>query len=717
MKDSPTLLHLLVPLVLLPLAGLQAGHDGLARFKEATRNLRQRALTPVFNERVDLAFAPDDSRLIHTVESAEGRTILVLDPSTNQQLATLKPGFAWKTMAVGDQGNPLLETRNGWRQWDGTTWVDGGAPKRGSKQKQTGARHTGWESKDGRFKVSVDDGQLVLHKGDDPPRVLIRREEGFVFRDAPVWSPDGTRFAIWRTKDVEERTVQLVESSPKDQVQPKRSTYVYPKPGDEIDTRAPWVCFVDDREPLAPELSLIPHPYSCDKLAWRKDGHRLTYEWIERGFGKYHVIEVNSETRQQRILVCEESDAFIFVYENTFRHDLDDGREILWMSERDGWRHLYLLDGTDGSVKRQLTKGPWVVREVVDVDERNRQVLIQAGGYHEGQDPYLIHYLRVGIDDGSVVPLTESNGTHDRFERSPGGNYYTCRWSRVDHAPVTELRRWSDGKRIRVLAEADASNLLKNWKLPYPLVAKDRDGKDDIHGFVILPRDFDETKKYPVLEMIYAGPQGAFVPKKWGPWMGSMHQYAAQGFIVVQIDGRGTNYRSREFHQVAYKNLKDAGIPDRIAWMKEATKTYPQMDLERVGIYGGSAGGQNAMAALLFHGDFYKAAAADCGCHDNRMDKLWWNEQWMDWPVDESYGANSNVVHAHQLKGALFLSVGELDNNVDPSSTYQVVNALVEAGKDFEFLMLPGKGHGSGELPYGSMRRLRFFQRHLGGPE
>lgn len=708
-------IRVLALLVFLVSADLWADHGGLKQFRKVTEPWKKRARTAVLNEKVDLVFSSDDARLFHERETPEGREIDMLNPATGKRESSLKPDFRWKAMAVDTEGNLLLETSNGWRKWDGEKWVKGRAPKTGVKKKAKRKRHQGWKSKDGSHQVFVREGRLMLHKGDGEQRILVESKAGMVFRDPPLWSPDGSRFAIWRTKDVEERTVQLVESAPEDQLQPKRSRYTYPKPGDEIDTRAPWVCFVDHREPLVPDHSLIENPFSCNKLAWRADSQRLTFEFIERGFGKYRVIEVNSETREQRVLVAEESDKFIYVFGNCYRKDIDDGKEILWMSERDGWRHLYLLDGSDGTVKRQLTKGEWVVREVLKVDEEKREVLVKAGGYHKGQDPYFIHYLRIGMDDGNTVVLTDSDGTHDRFDRSPGGNYYTCRWSRVDHPPVTELRRWEDGSLVRTLAEADGGALLAKWDLPKPIVSKDRDGKDDIHGFVILPPDFDDNRKYPVLEMIYAGPHGAFVQKSWNPWMGSMHEYAAHGFIVVKIDGRGTNHRSRDFHQLAYKNLKDSGIPDRIAWMKEAAKTYPQMDLKRVGIYGGSAGGQSAMGAMLFHGDFYKAAAADCGCHDNRMDKIWWNEQWMDWPVDASYEANSNMVHVDKLQGALFLTVGELDNNVDPSSTYQVVNALVDADKEFEYLMLPGMGHGAGERPYPSMRRLRFFQRHLGG--
>lgn len=705
-------------LVVLSFAPAQAEHGGLGAFEKLTGSWYGVSQTPVLNEEVEVAFSPDDSGLVFEKETEAGRVLIPVELTTGELGKPIQPGFRWKGFRVSEGGVLKLETDKGWRQQKGGAWQEVSVPEQPGRGERGRRDHRGWKSANKQHEVRVEDGALILKDKDGGERVLIEAQEGEVFRDEPLWSPDGSRFAIWRTRDVQEQTVQLVESSPKDQLQPKRSTYRYPKPGDVIDTRAPWICFVDEREPIAPDLSLIKDPFSCSRLAWRLDSQRVTFEFVERGYGKYRVIEINSEARVQRVLVNEESDAFIYVGGNTYRRDLNDGDEIIWMSERDGWRHLYLLDGQDGSVKRQLTKGEWVVREVVAVDEENRELLVKAGGYHAGQDPYLIHYLRVGLDDGKVMALTESDGTHDRFQRSGGGKYYTCRWSRVNHPPVTELRRWEDGSLVRVLSEADASKLeQKKWRLPQPFVAKDREGKFDVHGIVILPPDFDPSKKYPVIENIYAGPHSAFVPKSWRPWIIPLHEVAVHGFIVVKIDGRGTNHRSREFHQFAYKNLKDAGFPDRIAWMKAAQKKYPQMDLERVGIFGGSAGGQNAMGALLFHGDFYKAAAADCGCHDNRMDKIWWNEQWMDWPIGPHYAENSNVVNAHKLEGALLLSVGELDTNVDPSSTYQVVDALMKADKDFEFLMMTGKGHGAGESRYAQRRRVDFFRRHLGGPE
>ncbi len=211
---------------------------------------------------------------------------------------------------------------------------------------------------------------------------------------------------------------------------------------------------------------------------------------------------------------------------------------------------------------------------------------------------------------------------------------------------------------------------------------------------------------------MYAGPHGSFAPKDFGLLI-KEHELAELGFIVVQSDGMGTNHRGKVFHDVCWKNLKDAGFSDRIAWIKEAAKTRPWMDMKRVGIFGGSAGGQNAMRALLDYHDFYSVAVADCGCHDNRMDKIWWNEQWMGWPVDESYARNSNGFDAAKLEGHLMLAVGELDTNVDPASTMQVANALEKADKDFDLIVMTNTGHGSLETPYGSRRRMDFLVRHL----
>jgi dipeptidyl aminopeptidase/acylaminoacyl peptidase len=283
-------------------------------------------------------------------------------------------------------------------------------------------------------------------------------------------------------------------------------------------------------------------------------------------------------------------------------------------------------------------------------------------------------------------------------------------------APISELRRSADGSLVMKLEEADTTDLdATGWKPPEVFTSKGRDGTTDIWGIIIRPMDFDPTVKYPVIEYIYAGPHDSFVPKTFSAYR-SMQAYAELGFVVVQIDGMGTNNRSKAFHDVCWKNVGDAGLPDRILWMKDANKSYPYMDIDRVGIYGTSAGGQSSLGGLLFHPDFYKVAVSSCGCHDNRLDKASWNEQWMGYPVGPHYEEQSNITNAHKLEGKLLLILGELDTNVPPESTLRVVSELIKHDKDFDFIMVPGMGH-SGGGAYGERKRREFFVRHLLGVE
>jgi dipeptidyl aminopeptidase/acylaminoacyl peptidase len=426
------------------------------------------------------------------------------------------------------------------------------------------------------------------------------------------------------------------------------------------------------------------------------------------------IVSVNASTGAARAIVEENSRTFIDYSGKKFSEYLDETSEIIWMSERDGWNHLYLYDAKTGAVKNQITKGEWVVRGVERVDREKRQVWFRAGGIRPGQDPYYLHYARVNCDGTGLVLLTEGDGTHS-VQFSSDRRFLIDTWSRVDLPPVNELRRSEDGGLACKLETGDASELLASgWRPPERFVAKGRDGETDIFGILHWPKAFDPEKKYPVLESIYAGPQDSFVPKSFAASR-PQRRLADRGFVVAQIDGMGTSNRSKKFHDVCWKNLGDAGFPDRILWLRAAARKYPAMDLSRIGIYGTSAGGQSALRALLAHGDFYQAAVADSGCHDNRMDKIWWNEQWMGWPVGPHYAEQSNVTQAHRLQGKLLLMAGELDKNVDPASTMQVVNALIKANKDFELLVVPGAGHGILGSAYGQRRLVDFFSRNLLG--
>lgn len=540
--------------------------------------------------------------------------------------------------------------------------------------------------------------------------------EGDAYTNQFHWSPDSQKLVVLRTHKGDGRKVYLIESSPKDQLQPKLHEMEYVKPGDPIDISKPHLFDVAGRRQVPVSDELFPNPWSVSDIRWSPDSSGFTFLYNQRGHQVLRIVAVEAATGLARALVDEHSNTFIDYAGKQFCRFVDATNEIIWMSERDGWNHLYLYDAGTGQVKNQITKGPWVVRDVEYVDEAKREIWFRAGGIRPEQDPYYVHLCRTNFDGSAFVVLTEGDGTHD-VTFSPDRRCFLDRWSRVDQPPVTELRNAVDGHRLCELERADMTSLsATGWRPPERFVAKGRDGTSDIYGVIIRPCHFDPNRSYPVIEEIYAGPQGAFVPKAFGLLL-RQHAIAELGFIVVQIDGMGTSYRSKAFHDVCWRNLVDAGLPDRIAWMRAAAAVYPSMNLDRVGIYGGSAGGQNALVALLTHGDFYKVGVADCGCHDNRMDKIWWNELWMGWPIGPWYQEQSNVTLAHKLQGKLLLTVGELDRNVDPSSTMQVVNALIEANKDFDLLVVPGGGHGVGESPYASRRRMDFFVRHLLGVE
>jgi dipeptidyl aminopeptidase/acylaminoacyl peptidase len=535
-------------------------------------------------------------------------------------------------------------------------------------------------------------------------------------RPAPeiYWAPDSKHFVAMRLQPGTKRSVYLIESSPEDQVQPKLRSYPYLKPGDQVPIAKPHLFDVAARKEIAVSDSLFANPWSISDIRWETNSSRFTFLFNQRGHQVLRVLAVDAATGQVTPLIDETSKTFVNYSGNYYCEFLDAANEIIWMSERDGWNHLYLYDASTGRLKRQLTRGNWVVRNVDYVDEKGRQVWFRATGINPQEDPYYVQLCRVNLDDGTLKILTEGDGTHEA-QYSPDREYFIDRWSRVDFPPVHVLRRSSDGQMLCPLEEAEVKELSKSQgKAPERCKAKGRDGVTDIYGVLWRPRNLEEGKKYPVIEWIYAGPQSFSAPNKFAV-ASQQQKLADRGFVVVQMDGMGTAGRSKAFHDVCWKNLRDAGFPDRILWIKAAAATHGFIDLSRVGIVGGSAGGQNAFRAMLDHGDFYSACVSDSGCHDNRMDKIWWNEQWMGWPVDESYSRSSNVLDAGKLRGKLLLMVGELDENVDPSSTMQVVNALIKADKDFELFVMPGGHHGVLGTTYGWRKMEQFFQKTLRG--
>jgi dipeptidyl aminopeptidase/acylaminoacyl peptidase len=502
----------------------------------------------------------------------------------------------------------------------------------------------------------------------------------------------------------------------KDSVKQTEKEIDYDKPGDDKTQQLACVFSLAGGYRF-PGADVLPLAMNTDRLDWTADSQRLRSTYTIRGFTGHGIIEFDVGTKQWRKLLTEEDPKFVFTYGSFYRYDLPD-ETTLWVSERSGWTHLYRVDLRTGATLNAVTAGAWIMKAVLHVDEAAKQVTFVGLGRNAGEDPYYRHVYRVNFDGTGLVQLTHGDGTHD-VQFSPGRKYLVDTYSRVDQAPRFVLRRTLDGRELAVLGQADDAQLrAAGWEAPRRFVAKDRAGKFDIHGVMVRPYPFDPLKKYPVIEYIYAGPQDSFVPKSFSVWSNAFREASLQGFYVVQIDGRGTWNRGKEFHQEAWRNLGDAGLPDRVVWLKAASRVEPAMDLKRVGIFGGSAGGQNAVHALLRHGDFYKAAAADCGCHDNRVDKLWWNEQWMGYPIGPWYAANACLTEADKLQGKLFLTVGESDTNVDVKCTYDLRDALFAAGKKdlVEFTVIPGANHGACERGDMREKRLDFFQRTLGGP-
>ena len=696
-------------------------HEKLAASLSDSSGQKVSAITLPFTE---ITFADQEQSIQFAATGSMWKCNLSGYACTKTGPAVQAPGRGGRGPAARDEVESPAEFEND--VFDGVSDLSPQQGRGGAFQPAPAAQEPQVQtSPDEKWEALIRNYNVFLRpKGsrDSSPLSFDGSEGNYYTLQSIAWSPDSKRLAAFRTRPGYRREVHYVESSPVDQLQPKHSSREYAKPGDALDIAQPVLFQIDGRKQIDIENTLFPNPFSLTRPVWWKDSRAFTFEYNQRGHQVYRVIEVDGASGKARVLISEESPTFVdyrLLIGNPrdtgkkVRYELNDGKEIIWASERDGWEHLYLYDGVTGRVKNQITKGNWVVRAVEKVDEEKRQIWFQASGMYPGKDPYLVHYYRINFDGSGLTAITDADGDHS-LKFSQDRKYYVDAWSRADQPTVSQLHRTEDRKVLMDLEQGDVSALVAaGWRAPEVFSAIGRDGKTDIWGVIYKPTNFDPSKKYPVVENIYAGPQGSFVPKTF---TATAQPLAELGFIVVQIDGMGTNNRSKAFHDVAWKNLGDAGFPDRILWHKAVAAKYPWYDISRVGIYGTSAGGQNSMGALLFHPEFYKVAVSNSGCHDNRMDKIWWNEQWMGWPLGPQYAASSNVDNAGRMQGKVLLVAGELDTNVDPSSTFQVVNALIKANKKFDLLYVPGGGHGAGGAYY--QRLLQdFFVHNLLGVE
>ncbi len=588
------------------------------------------------------------------------------------------------------------------------------APAQNTGGGQGQGRGGGALAPDRSKRFRVNDGFIEARLEGEGQWVRLSDVKGF---ETARWSPDSKHLVGFNILPGDRKMVHRLQSN----LPGTRSNLLsanYDQPGDKMDTAELYLFDFSDwkgaaapapKKVDAPPFFCTQYPYhAMPSTRWWKDGRTLIVENPVRGYQAIEIWTIDPSTAAARIAIKEESKTFVDIGK-TMLYPLAKEDAFIWRSESSGWSHLYKVDAKSGE-RKAITSGQWVVRSLGRVDEEAGTIEFTANGRESG-DPYHLYHYRIKMDGTGLVNLTPGQGTHT-IEWSGDRRFYVDTYSSLDKAPVHELRR-ANGTLVTLLERADVSGLAETGVKPLmPFSAKGRDGVTDIWGAIAFPTDFDPAKKYPVVENIYAGPHDSHVPKRFFS-MTRMHQLAELGFIVVQIDGMGTSNRGKAFHDVAWQNLADAGFPDRIAWMKAAAVKFPAMDLERVGVYGTSAGGQNAAGAVLFHPEFYKAAVASCGCHDNRIDKQWWNEQWMG-NLGPHYEANSNITHAAKLKGRLLLMVGEIDSNVPPESTFKFADALIKERKDFDFVILPGADHTDGG-EFGERKRRDFFVKWLLG--
>lgn len=534
---------------------------------------------------------------------------------------------------------------------------------------------------------------------------------------AVFWSPDSTKLVTYRLDSRNAGRFTSLQYVPPHQLRPIAYNYVYPLPGEVLPDAEPVIFDLESGKRIDVKTEPLEIQFEGGPgFSWLPDSRHFYYDYDERGEKAIELREVNAETGDQKVLIREVATPYPYVDPGeTFYRFFNDSKELLWSSERSGWNQLYLYNAETGRLENQVTAGSWVVRRILHIDAKKRQVYYLASGVQPGLDPYYTQLYRENLDGTNMKLLTPGNADHT-VSISPDGKYFVDNFSRPDLPGQSVLRRTDDGSVVRVLERTDGSSLLKlGWKVPIPFEGKAADGKTDLYGIIVRPTHFDASKKYPILENIYTGPQGFFVPKTFGAAL-RLESMAELGFVVVMVDGRGTTGRSRAFHDFSYHNMGNVFV-DHVTMIKEMAARYPWMDITRVGIYGTSAGGYGSAHAFLQFPGFYKVCVSTSGDHDPRLDKAWWNELYQGYPVGKDYARQANEALASHLEGHLLLIHGDIDDNVNPTETMHMVDALMTANKNFDMLFVPNMFHGDSgpHAHYVTRRRWDYFVRYLLG--
>jgi len=556
---------------------------------------------------------------------------------------------------------------------------------------------------------------------------------GWVHSDRPIllWSPDSKKIATFQQDERGAGDMYLTSTGVG---HPTLEAWKYPLAGDPRIFMIERVAIDVDRARVV-RFQMPPDPHRssyCDDVEcsgpwadveWSADSRQVAFLSTSRDHKDEHLRIADAETGKVRDIL-EEKVATYYESGNDASNWrlLPASNEVIWFSERDNWGQLYLYDLQSGREKGQITSGDGNVTQVLRVDEKNRLVYFLGVGKEKGRDPYFVHYYRIGFDGKNLALLSPEDAMHV-ITPSPSGRHFVDVYSKPDAPPIAAVRD-ADGKTVSTFERADISRLLAiGWQPPTRITVKARDGVTDLYGLLYKPTNLNPSAKYPIVNHVYPGPQtGSVGPRTFVAARQDSQALAELGFIVVEVDGMGTPWRSKKFHDAYFADMGDNTLPDQVAAMKELAARYSFIDLNRAGIYGHSGGGYAAAGGMFHYPDFFKVGISESGNHDNRNYEDDWAEKWqglLERKPDgvTNYDSQANENFAKNLKGKLLLMHGTMDDNVPPSNTLLVVDALIKANKDFDLLMLPNRRHGYGLEPYVVRRRWDYFVKNLMGAE
>jgi dipeptidyl aminopeptidase/acylaminoacyl peptidase len=651
-----------------------------------------------------------DGKFYYSVSTANGREYVLIDPAkktkqTSDSLKSLLPNLAESSRGnysevASPDGSKVAFIRD-WNLWIRDTET--------SKEKQ----------------LTFDGVENFGYATDNA---------GWKHTDRPIllWSPDSKKIATFQQDQRHVSDMYLVKTKVG---APELQAWKYPLPQDQEIIKIHRVILeVENAKmirldmPADDRRGTLCDDISCsgafDDNQWNADASKLMFVSSSRDHKSAKLRIADAATGKVTDIMEEKVATQYESGQGSINWQwLPETNEVIWYSERDDWGHLYLYDASSGKLKNQITTGEFVVTQMLKVDPKKRLIYFMANGREEGRDPYFAHFYSVTMDGKKLTLLTPENGNHS-VNISPFGNYFVDNYSQPNVPAVSVLRDLTGKKRMD-LETGDISKLIAaGWKAPQPITVKSRDGQWDLYGLMFTPTNLDESKKYPVVNYIYPGPQGGGVGSRSFSASRGDHQALAElGFVVVVIDGTCNPGRSKSFHDACYGNMADNTLEDQISGLKQLAERYPYLDLDRVGVWGHSGGGFATAAAMFRYPEFYKVGISESGNHDNRNYEDDWGERYIGLLTKsadgkDNYDAQANQNYAANLKGKLLIAHGNMDDNVPPYNSYLIVDALISANKDFDLIIFPHARHGFGkDSNYMTRRRWDYFVKHLQGVE